>query len=235
MKPNGNIRRDNDGINYLDYSDFMGVPCGIIIRNSAIEDVIPNDNTIIHINQYINGGIGHNPIVIKLNQKHTYNIIKPKDNLTNPADGVFTDDKKYLLTIRTADCFPVLLSDGNIVGAIHAGWRGAFLGIIKNYFIAAKNFNRGQCKVVIGPGINQCCFEVSAEVAILFDKKYRHKRNSKFYVDIKGFILDELKCFGVNYIVVNGDCTACNIDKYYSYRREGSKVKEMLSFISTGG
>ena len=230
------LRMSDDGINYLDYSEFMKVPCGIVTRN----DNLSNGEIDDFIIKFIKANLGKKNNsgdlkLAKLNQKHTNTIIPADSNLINPADGTFTDSADHILTIRTADCFPVFLSDGVRVSLIHAGWRGALAGIVDKFFRNVKNFDIDNCRALIGPGIGSCCFEVSSEVAILSESRYRSRKQGKYYVDIKRLILDEMKKHGVKYIMESDDCTACNIDKFYSYRQEGIKVKQMISFIHVGG
>ncbi len=217
-------------INYLDYSEFMGTSCGIVIKN----DLLVKESAPEFIAGNILGISENNITPITLNQKHTNVIVTPGDDLKQPADGVYTDKNDYVLIIRTADCFPVMLYDGNILAAIHAGWRSVFTGILKEFFTEVKEFDIANAKAVVSPGIRECCFEVSPDVFILFDSKYRVKNDKGCFIDLKSLILDELKAYGVNSILDNTVCTSCNNDKYYSYRREGSNVKQMFSYIYKG-
>ena len=217
-----------EGAIYYDYSDFLGVPSGVILRNDNL-DAEGIDAAII---KNVNFRAARRDVsLIKLNQKHTNWVIPAAENFDQPADGVFTQSEKHLLTIRTADCFPVLLYDGKTAAAIHLGWRSALSGILDNFFFQVTDFNYKEARAVIGPGIGACCFEVSEEVALLFNDKYRRLRNNRYFIDLKGFILDELRRFGVQYLLDKGACTACNSRYFYSYRREGSTVKQMLSYV----
>ena len=90
--------------------------------------------------------------------------------VTNPsqdevwADGVVTNQENIILCIRTADCAPVLLADyaNGVVGASHAGWRGAFAGVIENTIdlMIAKGADIKNIVAAVGPCIAQKSYEV---------------------------------------------------------------------------
>jgi len=238
MSENQYLRKSAGGILYLDFKDFLSVPGGILLRDNG-RSSIEIDNFIIK-NCYATVGNkssseknGHR--LIRLNQKHTNLVVSAKENTQAPADGVFTDSAEHILLVKTADCFPVFLYDGSIAGLLHLGWRSVLAGILGNFFYALPGFNKEQARAVIGPGIGSCCFEVSSEVFILFEKKYRRQQNGKFFVDLKRLILDELTGFGIKYILTSEFCTVCETELLHSYRREGPEVKHMLSYISLGG
>ena len=223
--------KQTNKVKYLDYSDFLGIPCGMVIQyNDLTKEQIPE-----YIIREILGKNDDSCRAVTLNQKHTNIIIASNEDTSKPTDGVYTSNKGELLTIRTADCFPVTLYDGTTLGIIHAGWRGAFQGIIKEFFHIVPEFDTAKAKAILSPGIGECCFEVSPEVAILFEKKYRRFENDRYFVDIRRLILDELALYGVKSTLDNSVCTYCNSDLFYSYRREGNIVKQMISYVCAGG
>lgn len=224
-----------EGIRYFDYSAILGAPGGMIIRNCDYSVNKINEFIINFTRRFNDIGNTEDYKIRRLNQKHTNNIITSEGQLSAPADGIIASKPDHILTVKTADCFPVFIFDGRTAALLHAGWRGVLSGIISEFFHAASNLNLNNLKALVAPGIGNCCFEVSPEVFILFDERYRRTRDRKYFVDVRSLILDELKKFGVKYVVDNGVCTSCNTDLFYSYRREGTKVKQMISFISTGG
>jgi len=153
------------------------------------------------------------------------------------ADGVLCRNCKCCLTVKTADCLPVILADPviGLMGAIHIGWRGLAGGILENLFIAIKNLDTDFDRLYIsmGPSIGSCCFEVGGEVAVLFDDNFVMKKNDRFFLDIKGLVKKRMLLFGIpeNKISDVAECTSCNADKYYSYRRDGHARIQMVSFI----
>ena len=148
-----------------------------------------------------------------------------------PCDGFVTDCAGVSLIVRVADCAPVLLAgiraDGSpVVGAVHAGWRGAAAGIAPK---AAKMlFDMGAERVVaaIGPSIKPCCYQVGEDlfesVAALQGKDFaaRHvkEREGSLYADIAGISRELLLDAGVETVDVLGECTACHPDLYHSHR-----------------
>jgi len=238
MSKHFNYKTSADGIRYLDLSGFMNTPCGIVLKN----DKFPKTKlknfvmTILRLYKSSNDDkVSGNLHLIEINQKHTARVVKADNADTKPADGVFTSSSNEILTIKTADCFPVFLYDGKTVGLLHVGWRGCLAGIIENFFREAPKLNIDKARAAIGPGIGVCCFKVSPEVALLFDKKYRLEKENDFFIDLMGFVVDELTGFGIEYILKIDACTACDNGKFHSYRREGKKFKQMISYIFKGG
>lgn len=166
-------------------------------------------------------------------------LLLEQDNqlASRSVDGIISTNNGYCLTISTADCLPLLLADpeSGFFGAIHIGWRGLLGGIVENMFHAIKNLDIGLDRLYIslGPAIGDCCFEIGPEVALLFDGKYLRPDSGKSYLDIRGAVLDKLLAFGVleNRIQNAMECTSCDSEKYYSYRRDGNSPIQMVSYI----
>ncbi len=242
MNNSKNLKKSINGISYIDFSDFMEVPAGIVLKNEnhSIESLF---NFILKkccFEKSLEDRIGFNRKndrlkIVELNQSHTNIIVNACEKIKNNADGLYVSSSDIVLVIKTADCFPVFLNDGITVGLLHVGWRGCLTGIISNFFKEVYGFKPQKAKVAIGPGIGSCCFKVSPEVALLLDKKYRRFKKGNFYLDLQGFIVDELAKNQIKYILRNNYCTACNDKMFYSYRQEGKDVKQMLSYICKGG
>ena len=222
----------SEGIRYLDFSDFMNVPCGTLIKNNGFSksDFTDLIKKVTGIKKKSESKTSKH--IIELDQKHTNNVVESKLLTNASADGVYSSSSNDILTIKTADCFPIFLYDGKTAGLIHAGWRGCVNGIIENFFKATPEFNLTKAKAVIGPGICSCCFKVSPEVALLFDKKYRLRNKGDFLINLKGFIVDELSGFGIKYIMNSDACTMCDEKRFHSFRREGKEFKQMISYIN---
>jgi YfiH family protein len=225
-----------DGLNYIAFSDCLHTPCGIFIRN--------DDFTKKDIKKAIIRQVADEPAkadshddykIVELVQKHTPFIIDARQPSNRPADGLLSNLANHILVVKTADCFPVFLYDGVYAGLLHVGWRGALAGIARNFFSRASEFNRSKARAFIGPGIGPCCFKVSSEVALLFGRQYRVQKDDQIFIDLSRFIIDELSGFGLKYIFKIDACTACDDENFYSYRREGKKVKQMLSYICPQG
>ena len=171
--------------------------------------------------------------IITLHQTHSNRSIILKDNPIKKKhlyDGIVTNKKNLILSILTADCAPILFYDSKniVVGACHAGWKGALSGIIENtlknmIFLGSKTDNI-QC--AIGPCIGQKSYYVRKDFYKMFTLK--NKKNAQFFVQVssdhylfslKDFIINKLKLLKI------ADICAINIDTFaeetlcYSNRR----------------
>ncbi len=160
------------------------------------------------------------------------------------TDALITQTRGLFLSIQTADCFPLFLyaPKKNVVGIIHAGWRGAKGGIVsRTLHFMQRNIGAdlSDLHVAIGPGIQKECFEVQADVYEQFPEKYliQHADNAKRYLDLCEFLKDELTTNNVpdHQIYVRNECTKCRNDLYYSYRLEGQKSGRMMGIIGIRG
>lgn len=168
--------------------------------------------------------------------------------LTKPAyesgvDGLVTAEKNLLLSIRTADCVPVLLYDksGGICAAVHAGWRGTVGGITKNAIalMEEKGAKRNNIIAAIGPCIGVCCYEVSSDVYNEFTSvseeysSFFKSAGEKFMLDLtkaNEFILKEAGILAEN-ISCSDICTKCNEAEFFSHRRNGGVRGTMSAMI----
>jgi YfiH family protein len=102
---------------------------------------------------------------------------EPKAQLA--GDGLITNVPGLLLSIKTADCLPVLLADpaNRAVGAFHAGWRGTLARIVEKGVGAMRRefgSDPAKMKAAIGPGIHSCCYEVSEELRDQFESQFAY-------------------------------------------------------------
>lgn len=147
------------------------------------------------------------------------------------ADAVVTATSGIVLGIVTADCAPVLFADAQagVVGAAHAGWRGAADGVLDNTLDAMERLGarRDAIAAVIGPTIAQASYEVDAAFRDKFDAGA-----SKFFApapardgiarwqfDLPRFIAARLADSGISKIADTGRDTFSHIARYHSYRR----------------
>ena len=148
------------------------------------------------------------------------NEVRYIESLIEPApecDGFVTDKPGIGLAIMSADCFGVLLFDPKgIIAAVHAGRAGATLGIVTEAITAMRTLGAQNISAIISPGIHQCCYEISPQLAKSYNPKYLQGR----HLDIKALLYDQLRAENVESITDFAICTACN-RRYYSYRREG--------------
>jgi polyphenol oxidase len=175
--------------------------------------------------------------LILMNQTHSNKVIEIKKNNYKRkinADAMITKVKGLALGVLTADCVPIIIYDfkNEVVGCIHAGWKGAITGIIKNTVNKIKKINSDN-KIIasIGP----CIGKNSYEVDLIFYKRflYASKKNNKYFFsknknkklfNLRKFIADELITLGVGVDHVNHD-TFSEKNNFFSYRRS-SKLKQ---------
>ena len=109
--------------------------------------------------------------LVTLNQVHNNKVIKVdetwKPEKSPQGDGLVTDKNGIAICILTADCIPILIADkkNNIIGALHAGWKGAVKGIIENTIEAMINLgaNSNSIDIAMGPCISKESYEVTEE------------------------------------------------------------------------
>ena len=170
--------------------------------------------------------------LVSLNQTHSATVVTltapPTDRLA--ADGMVTNVPGIGLAVLTADCQPVLFADAKagVIGAAHAGWRGARDGVLEATVAAmvALGARRGAIQAVIGPTISQAAYEVGPEFldGFLADEP----ANSRFFVnglgdklrfDLPSFGLQRLRQAGVGHAEWIRACTYSDPGRFYSYRR----------------
>lgn len=146
------------------------------------------------------------------------------------ADAMVTAVPGLALTILTADCQPVLFADAKagVIGAAHAGWRGALSGILENTVAAmeALGARRDRIAAVIGPTISQRAYEVGPEFMDAFlaedpswDRFFAGGAGDRVQFDLPGFGLDRLRAAGIERAAWTGHCTYSDEDRFFSYRR----------------
>lgn len=161
---------------------------------------------------------------------HTEYIERPTQwQLT--ADGVVTGSKDSILCIATADCAPVLFRDdkAGLIGAAHAGWRGAVRGILENTLkiMLGKGASPDNIAVAVGPCLQQPSFETGLDMYDEFinaapdNRKYftAGKDAEHFQFDMESFIVDKLRALGLKNISASHIDTYAAEGKFFSFRR----------------
>jgi len=146
------------------------------------------------------------------------------------ADALVTDRPGLLLGIVTADCAPVLLADpeAGVVGAVHAGWRGASAGVTDQAIGAMISLGAraGRIVAAIGPCIARASYEVDDAFAQRLvaddadnDRFFAEGTNKRPHFDLEAYVVARLAAAGVRRIEAAGLDTYALADRYYSYRR----------------
>jgi YfiH family protein len=156
------------------------------------------------------------------------------------CDALITDVKGVMLTILTADCVPILLYDRKkeVVAAVHAGWKGTKAQIVSNTVHKMTEMYGCDPKEIIAgiaPSIGRCCYEVGEEVAEhFFDIPEGFTPvGEKFMLDLPFINKQQLLDAGLQEenIEMSRVCTACHVDRFFSYRKEQGCSGRFMSMI----
>ena len=158
-------------------------------------------------------------------------VIAPRPLAERPhADAMVTDRPGVLLGILTADCAPVLLADRQtgVVGAAHAGWKGAIGGVTDSTIAAmeALGADRSRIAAAIGPCIAQASYEVDEGFFVRFceddpanERFFKPGRPGHQQFDLAGYVAARLAGAGIGTVAITGHDTLADEERFFSYRR----------------
>ena len=146
------------------------------------------------------------------------------------ADAMVTDKPGLLLGILTADCAPVLLADpaAGVIGAAHAGWRGALAGVTDSTIAAMEKLgaHRHQIAAAVGPCIAQLSYEVDEDFRQRFldeepgsERFFIESATGRPHFDLPAYIVHRLLAAGIEQVEALHLDTYAEPDRFYSYRR----------------
>jgi YfiH family protein len=152
------------------------------------------------------------------------------DDARPPADAIVADRPGLALGVVTADCAPVLLADrrAGVVGAAHAGWKGALAGVVDSVVAAMETLgaDRSRIAAAVGPAIARRSYEVDdgfrrrfAEAEPDNDRFFAAGRDGHHQFDLEGYVLARLAAAGVTRAEGLGLDTYSDPDRFFSYRR----------------
>ena len=154
------------------------------------------------------------------------------------TDALISKSNSIVLSIQVADCIPLFLADplNGVIGLVHAGWRGVEKGIIPGTVnrMVQNGGSRKEIIAFMGPSIRQCCFEIGPEVSKKFPIDCLINGNQdRSFLNLQQVAINQLKDSQVldKNILLSEECTKCNPDKYFSYRRSGAKAGRMIAVI----
>lgn len=204
---------------------FEGLNCGY--GSSDIADVVSVNRARVA------KAMGVEPDhLVTLHQVHSAKVIivDTPPATKHKADAIVTATPGIALAVLTADCQPVLFADqeAGVVAAAHAGWRGAFYGVLEQTLDAMESLGakREKINAAVGPSISQASYEVGQEFydcfldsdpsnAIFFTKG----TTGKYQFDLPAYGLHRLKSAGIGHASWTSDCTYLDAKRFFSYRR----------------
>jgi len=165
----------------------------------------------------------HSPKVVEAHEPWTHE--------TRPhADAIVTREPALAIGVSTADCGPVLFADpqARVIGAAHAGWRGALTGVLEATVEAMERLGADRSRIVAaaGPMIHQPNYEVGPDLVERF--MAADKDNARFFspgqpgksmFDLPGYVTSRLKALGIGPVDNLAICTYGDPGRFYSYRR----------------
>lgn len=207
---------------------YASLNCGIASRD-ARENVDRNRAIVaeavgLGADRLVNAYQVHSPDVVTVETPWTAEN-RPK------ADALVTNRAGLGLTVSTADCTPVLFADpdASVIGAAHAGWRGALTGVLEATIDAMVRLGaeRSRIRAAIGPTISGEAYEVGPDFITRFaeeDEGARRffrpaEREGHAFFDLPRYVADRLRTAGVDGVQDLKRCTYRNEDEHFSYRR----------------
>ncbi len=204
---------------------FAGLNCGVGSSDQA--DVVQINRTRVAKAMQV---APEN--MVGLRQVHSADVVVVHDPMEDraQADALVTATSGLVLTILTADCQPVLFSDpqAGVIGAAHAGWRGALDGVLDATVDAMVGLGatREQIVAVIGPSISQRAYEVGPEFCDRFLEDdpdnaqfFSGGHEDRMQFNLPGFGLHRLRQAGVGHAEWIRHCTYSDADRFFSFRR----------------
>ena len=185
--------------------------------------------------------------LVRMKQVHRADVFVANGRpLTQPeADVAVTNDSSIALSVRVADCVPILLADRRTraVSAIHAGWKGTAAGAVSVAVEALERFYLTQPADIIaavGPSIGPCCYEVGPDLPSHFashpEASTWFTQDAKPHLDLWRATRDQLTRAGVPAEQIHV-CALCTFDHpalFHSYRRDGTRAGRLAAAIRSG-
>ncbi|MDN5049169.1 peptidoglycan editing factor PgeF [Aliarcobacter butzleri] len=163
-----------------------------------------------------------------MNQIHSANVVVVDENspkYIDNCDALITKTRNLPLMVMVADCIPILMFDEvkGVIAAIHAGRNSTFLKIseitskkmIEDFSCKTENI-----KVIMGPSIQKCCYEVNDELKNIVEKSFGKEFVIGNNIDLQGINKKLLENLGIKNIEISFICTKCSNKPFFSYRKE---------------
>ncbi len=187
--------------------------------------------------------------IVRVRQVHGRAVVRVTRSADAPvgdADALVCDIPGLAVGVVTADCLPVLIaSPSGAVAAAHAGWRGLAAGVLTATVEALREIasDADHAVAVIGPHVGASCYEVDEPVVQAFAARFgdalneasRPSRAGHWKIDLARLARLDLERAGLasdRIAALSDACTACDSERFYSYRREGPGAGRLLHFVA---
>jgi YfiH family protein len=159
------------------------------------------------------------------------------------ADALVTDRPGIALGVLSADCAPVLLADptAGVIGAAHAGWRGALKGVVDSLVDAMREMGAetGRIAAAIGPCIAKASYEVGPDMRAAFEKDDPGgldlfepvSGSDRYHFDLKAYVLSRLSRLGIENRLALEDDTHADEQRFFSARRSRNRGEEGFGLL----
>lgn len=207
---------------------YASLNCGAGSKDNAVSVIENRSRVAQHL-----GSFGDDVQTIYQNhsaEAHVVDRLIPRDELPK-GDALVTKTRGLVIGILTADCAPVLFADAEagVVGAAHAGWRGALGGILEATVAAMEGIGADRSRIfaALGPSIGPKSYEVGPEFVAAFEAA--DASNARFFTipkgrktphfDLPGYVMHRLGQLGLRRSERQSPCTYENESMFYSFRR----------------
>jgi hypothetical protein len=180
--------------------------------------------------------------IAAVSQVHGREVVQAGDGEPREADALWTEEAGAAVSVKTADCVPILLVDpeGRRVAAVHSGWRGTELEVAAAAVeaLSARGSSPHKLLAAIGPCIRLCCYEVSDALAQQFAGRFGPEvvasDGGAPHLDLQRAVRATLVRAGlrVDRIDVLERCTACEPEDFFSHRRDRGRTGRHLNFAT---
>ena len=190
------------------------------------------------------------PGLLRPKQVHGRRVVTSLECRSAPApeaDGVVSREPGVPVGVATADCVPILCASqrGDVVAAVHAGWRGLAGGVVEASIDALRRSDpAAEWVAVIGPHIGPCCYEVDAPVLDALRQPLGEAsvaaastptRPGHVRIDLGALTAEALARAGVARAQIArlpACCTRCDAERFHSYRRDGARAGRLIHHIA---
>jgi len=205
---------------------FEGLNCGL--GSSDQSDVVAINRSRVADTMQVSPDA-----LATVHQVHSATVVQATPLTETPrekADALVTDQPGLALSVLTADCQPVLFADAEsgVIGAAHAGWRGALDGVLEATVDAMVDLGavRDRITAIIGPTISQSAYEVGPDFFETFHdtdhdyaRFFANGKDDRYMFDLPGFGLHRLRSAGIGHAEWTRHCTYSDAGRFFSYRR----------------